>query len=65
MLKTASPGTVTVELLTAYWPKVRSSGVIAGHDYDLAGVRDAVAVVLGSVQTRGRSFFMRRPQLKS
>ncbi len=49
----------TVELLIAYLPKIRAGGMIAGHDYDLAGVHDAVAAILGPVQTSGKSFFQK------
>jgi hypothetical protein len=35
--------------------------VLAGHDYDLPGVRDAVAAVLGEIEVKGNSFFYRRP----
>jgi hypothetical protein len=51
----------TYELLKAYLPKVKHRGVLAGHDYDLPGVRDAVAAVLGEIEVKGNSFFYRRP----
>lgn len=41
----------------AWWPKVRTGGTLAGHDFDQGGVRQGVA---GAVP-RGRSFVVSKP----
>jgi predicted O-methyltransferase YrrM len=47
----------TVELLRAYLPKMKPGSLLAGHDFDLPGVRRAVLDVLGDkVRTPGKSF---------
>lgn len=54
----------TVELLRLYLPKLKSGGVLAGHDYNesFPGVVRAVTDVLGLVETRGNSFVYRKRQ---
>ena len=46
----------TVELLRAYLPKVKPGGVLAGHDFRLPGVAQAVDEVLSGAVRRGTSF---------
>jgi len=53
----------TKSMLEAYLPKLRSGGVLAGHDYhpDFPGVAKAVHEVLGEVELRCISFVWRKP----
>jgi len=53
----------TSALLRAFLPKVKSGGVLAGHDHVDAtpGVAKAVADVLGKVEQRRSSFWWRKP----
>ena len=53
----------TVELLRLYLPKLKTGGVLAGHDYNRRwpGVIQAVAEVLGTVETQGDCFIYRKP----
>jgi hypothetical protein len=50
--------------LAAWWPKVKPTGVLAGHDYDEKGVRKAVDEFVEAhhlkVQSRHRSFVLER-----
>ncbi len=61
--------------ISAWWPKVKPGGILAGHDYDEAGVRAAVADHfpigkdsrhgIGEVQTMGRCWYVRKPLAQS
>ncbi len=46
----------TVELLRAYLPKMKTGGALAGHDFGLPGVAQAVDEVLSGAVQRGTSF---------
>jgi hypothetical protein len=51
----------TAELLRLYLPKVKSGGVLAGHDFDWSGVSRAVEEILGAVEADRSSFVYRKP----
>ena len=46
----------TVELLRAFLPKMKTGGVLAGHDFGLPGVAQAVDEMLSGAVRRGTSF---------
>ncbi len=57
--------------ISAWWPKVKPGGILAGHDFDWPGVRAGVAdrfpigkesqYGTGEVKTMGRCWYVRKP----
>lgn len=51
--------------ISAWWPKVKPGGILAGHDFDEPGVLAAVDRAFsrsGSVETIGRCWLVRKPK---